>query len=205
MTPNHPQRIILASGSASRRQMLSAAGIAFAVTPSAVDESALRRQMENVPGRLDPGVLALALARAKAEDVSAREHAALVIGGDQVLALGDRIYEKPRDMAEARRHLTEFRGATHVLHSAAALAIGGRAVWSIAASARMTMRPFSNAFLDDYLARAGPVVCTSVGAYQLEGAGIQLFENIDGDYFTNLGLPLLPLLAVLRTRKALVT
>ncbi len=200
-----PPTIILASGSRSRRQMLEAAGVPFQVVPSQVDEPALRRTLEaaSATGSVGPGTLAGELAKAKAEDVSRGHPQALVIGADQVLALGMRIFEKPKDLAEARRHIEDFRGQTHVLHAAVAIAAGGTVVWTHADRALMTMRDYSAAFADDYVTRAGDVICSSVGAYQLEGIGIQLFEKIDGDYFTILGMPLLPVLAELRRRKAI--
>ena len=198
-------RLILASGSAGRRQMLVAAGIDCAVIPSKVDEASVRRSLEANGRALDPAGLAQVLARAKAEDVSREHPDALVIGGDQVLALGSAIYEKPRDLAEARRHLETFRGRLHELHSAVALAENGKATWTHTGTASMTMRLFSRGFIDSYLAREGQGVCTSVGAYKLEGWGIQLFESIEGDYFTILGLPLLPLLNELRRRRAIAS
>lgn len=197
--------LILASGSRSRRLMLEAAGVIFEVVPSKVDERAIRDAMQGDGDVIDPDDLAEVLARAKAEDVSRDRPEALVIGADQVLALGDLIYEKPRDLAEARRHIWSFRGKTHALHSAVALAVGGETGWVATDIAEMTMRPFSTAFADAYVDRAGPVICQSVGAYQLEGLGMQLFERIDGDYFTILGLPLLPLLEELRNRGVLLT
>jgi septum formation protein len=201
----HPApRIVLASASASRRKLLSAAGVVCDVVPSRVDEPAVRRKFEAASSEpIAPEVLAMALAEAKALDVAGRQPGALVIGADQVLALGSRIFEKPRDIAEARAHLTAFRGRTHVLHSCVALAADGTLLWRERSEAHMAMRAFSDAFLDFYLAKAGDAVCASVGAYQLEGLGIQLFERIEGDYFTILGLPLLPLLAELRNRKVL--
>ncbi len=198
------KKLILASGSRGRRQMLEAAGLEFEVIPSQVDERAIREAMEGDGDAIDPEDLAEVLARAKAEDVSRERPDALVIGADQVLALGERIYEKPKDLAEARQHIASFRGQTHALHSAVALAAGGQTGWTHTDTALMTMRAFSEAFADRYVDRAGPVICTSVGAYQLEGLGIQLFERIEGDYFTILGMPLLPLLEELRNRKAIV-
>jgi septum formation protein len=205
MTAPSRKKLILASGSASRRQMLRAAGLTFDVIPSRVDEPALRRSLEAAStGPPSPDALAAALAAAKARDVAAAHPQALVIGADQVLALGRCLYEKPRDRAEARAHLGDFRDSTHVLHSAVALATADTVLWEHISHARMTMRRFSDAFLDAYLASAGDAILSSVGAYQLEGLGIQLFERIEGDYFTILGMPLLPLLAELRNRKALV-
>ena len=196
-------RLILASASRSRGQMLAAAGVEFTVIPSKVDEPELRRKLEADGRKREPSELAGFLARAKAEDVSRENPGALVIGADQVLSLGSTIYGKPKDLDEARRHLNSFRGRLHELHSAVALAENGAIVWSDCRTASLTMRLFSRAFVDDYLARVGSEVCQSVGAYQLEGLGLQLFEAVEGDYFTILGLPLLPLLAQLRSRRAI--
>lgn len=195
--------IILASASRSRRAMLSAAGVAFDVVPSSVDERAIREALGDEETEIEPDDVADILARAKAEDVSRLHPDALVIGSDQVLALGEDIYEKPANMAEARAHLMSFRGQVHELHAAVAIAENGVTVWSTTETAALTMRPFSTKFLDAYLAQAGDMVLQSVGAYQLEGLGIQLFEKIDGDYFTILGMPLLPLLGELRRRKVI--
>jgi septum formation protein len=180
--------------------MLEAAGVAFIVDPANLDERALR-ESEQADGKADdPAGIAAMLAAAKAQAVSHRRSDALVIGADQILALDCEVFEKPQDVAAARSHLMKLRGRTHRLHSAVALAQGGKVMWSHRETAALTMRPFSDAFIDQYFRRAGSVVCESVGAYQLEGLGIQLFERIDGDYFTILGLPLLPLLAELRRR-----
>ncbi len=197
--------LVLASGSRSRRQMLEAAGISFTAIPSTVDERAVRETLEAGGNWLDPEDIAEVLARAKAEDVSLRHPNALVIGGDQVLALGDRIFEKPRDLDGARGHLRELRGTRHALHSAVVLAKAGVVVWTHVETATLEMRDYSDAFIDDYLNRAGPVVCELVGAYQLEGLGAQLFESIDGDYFTILGMPLITLLGELRARRIIAT
>jgi septum formation protein len=199
--------LVLASGSRSRREMLGAAGLDFAAVPSSVDEDAIKRALAE-SGRAWPEPLGFAvavaerLAREKALEVSARQPGAIVIGADQTLALlvggTGKSFDKPGGRAEARKQLADMRGRTHVLVSAVAVARDGTVLWSHRDEARLKMREFSDAFLDDYLARAGEKVCTSVGAYQLEGLGIQLFEAITGDYFTILGMPLLPLLAELR-------
>lgn len=191
--------LILASGSSARRKMLEAAGVAFRVAPAAVDEDAERGRL----GSASPRQVALHLARAKAAEVSLRHPEAVVIGADQVLALAGRIFTKASNLAEARIALQSLAGRTHALHSAVALAIGGGIVWHRVDDAALTMRAFSQAFADDYLERAGERVCASVGCYELEGLGIQLFEHIEGDYFTILGMPLLPLLAELRRHGAL--
>lgn len=195
-----PISIVLASGSRARRDMLAAAGLAFEVVPADVDEPAIRDSLLAERPGVSPAEIAGALARAKAEEVSRRWPHALVIGADQILALGDSLFEKPKDITAARLQLMHLRDRTHDLVSAVALAAGGAVLWSTATRARMTMRPFSESFLDTYLARAGDRVTESVGAYQLEGLGLQLFDLIDGDYFTILGMPMLPLLAELRRR-----
>ncbi len=197
-----PYELILASGSSARRKLLEAAGVAFRVAPADVDEHALRNEIGQ---QAAPQRVALTLARAKAEEASRRVPAALVIGADQVLALDGAIYTKPADIAAARAQLRSLAGRTHELSSAVSLARKGHEVWSHIETAKLTMRDVSDAFLDDYLAAAGDRVCACVGAYELEGLGIQLFEQIDGDYFTILGLPLLPVLAELRRRDQLAT
>jgi septum formation protein len=187
--------------------MLDAAGIACDVVPADIDEAALRRQhLLARPGSGDTaGDIARMLAKAKAEDVSRRHPQAVVIGADQVLALEGDLFSKPDSAASARRDLLRLRGRTHTLHSAVALARGGKTDWSHVATASLTMRAFSDQYLDRYLERCGPAVQTSVGAYQIEGPGIGLFERVEGDYFTIIGLPLLPLLAELRRRGIVLT
>jgi septum formation protein len=191
-------QIILASTSRARREMLAAAGVAFTVEAADVDEPAIRKTLLAAKSAATPPQIADALARAKAEDVSQRHKGSLVIGGDQVLALGTELLTKARDEAAARATLKKLRGMTHELHSAVALAVDGRVLWTHTGTARLKMRDFSDAFLEEYLTRAGDRIGQSVGAYELEGLGVQLFDKIEGDYFTVLGLPLLPLLAELR-------
>jgi septum formation protein len=188
---------VLASASRARRELLAAAGVAFTVDPADVDEPALRRSLQ---AGTAPAKIAELLARAKAEDVGTRHRDSLVIGADQVLAFGDEILSKPGDAQGARATLRKLRGKTHELISAVAFAEDGKITWAHTATARLTMRDFSEAFLEEYLLRAGDRVGQSVGAYELEGPGVQLFERIEGDYFTILGLPLLPVLAELRAR-----
>lgn len=194
--------IILASGSHARRTMLKAAGVAFTVEPADVDEDAIRSALAADDGtaQQEPGDVAEILACAKAEAVGALHPQAAVIGSDQVLALDDEILTKPLDEAAARRQLERLRGRRHLLHSAVSLAVGGKVVWSHVDTAAMDMRDFSPEFLETYMVRAGRLVLGSVGAYHMEGLGIQLFERIEGDYHTVLGMPLLPLLAELRAR-----
>lgn len=199
MTPKSSlSQIILASTSRARREMLAAAGVAFTVEAADVDEPAIRKTLLVAKSAATPPQIADALARAKAEDVSQRHKGSLVIGGDQVLALGTELLTKAKDEAAARATLKKLRGMTHELHSAVALAVDGRVLWTHTGTARLKMRDFSDAFLEEYLTRAGDRVGQSVGAYELEGLGVQLFDKIEGDYFTILGLPLLPLLAELR-------
>jgi len=197
------RRLILASQSESRQAMLRAAGVEHEAIASGVDERAVRRTLEAGGVAPAPEQVARVLAVAKAEAVSRAHPQALVIGGDQVLALGKRLFEKPADLAAARRQLMELRGRMHDLVSAVVLAEGGRMVWEHAETATLTMRLYSPVFLESYLARAGEAVCRSVGAYQLEGLGAQLFERIEGDYFTVLGMPLVALLGELRRREVL--
>jgi septum formation protein len=189
--------LILGSGSPYRRTMLEAAGVGFRVVPADVDEAALKRSLAR---QTSPADVAEALARAKAAAVSAAHPDALVIGADQVLALGDELFDKPHDLAAARKQLERLRGNTHRLVSAVALAQRGEIVWTHLDEAVMSMRAFSAEFLERYIAQAGPELCRIVGAYEIEGPGIQLFERVEGDHFTIIGLPLLPLLAELRAR-----
>jgi septum formation protein len=185
--------LVLASKSEVRRSLLEAAGIPVAIDPAAIDE----RGIEAANPGLAPDKAALLLAREKALAVS-RRRPGVVLGADQTLALGARRYSKPADLAAARAQLQSFSGKTHELHSAAAVTRGEEVLFEGVSTARLTVRPLSDAFLDAYLAAAGDRVTKSVGAYQLEGLGVQLFEKIEGDHFTVLGLPLLPLLAYFR-------
>jgi len=195
--------LILASGSPYRRKMLEAAGLSFHVVPADVDEAALKRGLAAQSPKPISAAVADALARAKAQSVSARHPDATVIGADQILALGDDLLDKPGDLAAARVQLERLRGKTHRLISAVVVAEAGKVLWTHVDEAVLTMRPFSREFLDRYLAEADPGLCQIVGAYEIEGPGIQLFERVEGDHFTILGLPLLPLLAHLRAIGAL--
>lgn len=197
--------LILASGSSARRKMLEAAGMLFRVVPADVDEDAIRASLAESGPNCEPEDVAAVLARAKAEEVSRRYPAELVIGADQVLALDGEIFTKAPDLPAARHALRKLAGKTHLLHSAVSLAVGGAQEWEHLDTATMSMRDISDAFLDHYLATAAESVCLSVGSYQLESLGIQLFEQIEGDYFTILGMPLLPVLHELRTRGLLRT
>jgi septum formation protein len=198
-------QVILASASPFRRKMLEAAGLRFEAVAADVDESALKRQLASAAPRPGPGAVAEALARAKAQAIGRKHPDALIIGADQVLALDNDLFDKPGDMAEARAQLARLRGRTHTLHSAVVLAQDGKIAWTCVEEATLTMRAFSGEFLDAYLARSGDAVCWTVGAYEIEGPGIQLFERVEGDHFTIIGLPLVPLLAELRLRGVLPT
>jgi septum formation protein len=186
--------LVLASRSESRRAVLAGAAIPVEILPADIDERAIETQA----GRRPPEEIALMLARAKASAVALKRPGRLVLGADQTLALGDRLYAKPADLAGARDQLKSLRGATHALHSAVVLARDGAVEFEQCETARLTMRDFSDRFLEAYLEAAGPAVTASVGGYQIEGVGVQLFERIDGDHFTILGLPLLRLLHYLR-------
>lgn len=203
MADSARRELILASASPYRRRMLEAAGVAVRVVPADIDERALERQLAKSGAPADASHVAVGLARAKAVDVSARQPDALVIGADQVLALGDALLAKPGDLEHARRQLLELRGKTHRLHTAVALAAAGAVLWSHVDVATLTMRPLSDAFLDGYLRLAGERVRHIVGAYEIEGLGIQLFDRVEGDQFAIIGLPLLPLLSELRSQGAL--
>ena len=190
------QPLVLASRSEARGKILAAAGLPFEVRPAELDERAVEAEL-NPP---DAAAAARLLARAKAEAVAKTTPGRLVLGADQTLARGDQRFSKPADRAEAAEQLRALRGRTHELHSALALVNGGAVLYSHVDTARLTMRDFSDAFLDDYLDMMGNHALASVGGYQLEGIGIHLFERVEGDYFTILGLPLLPLLAFLREK-----
>jgi septum formation protein len=195
-----PVCLILASGSAARKAMLASAGLTFEVVPADIDEESIQSMMVTESDCVESADVAAVLAMEKAMAVSRLHPDALVIGSDQVLGLGRRMFSKAANKAEARDTLDRLRGRTHELVSAVALAQNGAVLWQGFDSAQLTMRRFSDEFLGNYLERAGDRILRSVGCYELEGLGVQLFERVEGDYFTILGMPLLPLLAELRTR-----
>ena len=187
--------LILASTSAARQRILREAGLAFEAIAPSVDEDAAKRELR--AEGMAPREQAAALAALKALSVS-EQRKGLVLGADQMLAVEQDAFDKPKDRAEARAQLVRLRGRTHELITALVAARDGVVIWRHSEAPRLKMRTFSDVFLDRYLENAGEAVLTSVGAYQLEGLGAQLFERVEGDYFAVLGLPLLPLLAFLR-------
>jgi septum formation protein len=186
--------LILASQSPARKMLLANAGISFKAVPADIDE----RSVQKNSGLSAPGEIAGLLAREKACFVSSKNPGRYVVGADQTLALGSRLFSKPAGRAQAADQLRLVAGGTHELHSAVAVARDGKIVFSDVSVARMTMRRLDESAIEAYLDQAGQAVTTSVGAYQLEGLGVYLFERIEGDHFTILGLPLLSLLAFLR-------
>lgn len=188
--------LVLASTSPFRKQLLQQAGLDFTSSAPDIDERAVEAAAEHQA--LAPAELAALLGCEKALAVSREKPDALVLGGDQVMALGSQVYHKPKDMAAARTQLLSLRGTTHVLNSSLALAHNGKILWSHVSQAQMSVRMFSETFLDDYLERVGERILKSVGGYQIEGMGVQLFSAIEGDYFTIIGVPLLPLMEKLR-------
>jgi septum formation protein len=191
------QPLVLASRSDIRGKILAAAGLRFEIRPSTIDERAAEAQA----GISDPPGVARHLAHAKASAVAARLPGRVVLGADQTLARGAKRFTKPTGRDMAAEQLQDLRNRTHELHSALALVRDGSLLFSCVDTARLTMRNFSDHYLKDYLDMAGEAALKSVGGYQLEGIGIHLFERIEGDYFTILGLPLMPLLAYLRQNK----
>jgi septum formation protein len=181
--------------------LLQNAGIAFDSIPADLDERAIEAPLSG--SGLGPEDVAEVLAEAKAAAVSEHHPDALVIGADQTLALGDEIFHKPQDMDGARAHLLALSGRTHTLNSAIVLTRGGNVLWRKIATASMMMRPLDPGFIGRHLASVGEKALQSVGAYQYEGPGIQLFEKVEGDYFTIVGLPMIPLLDELRRQGAI--
>jgi len=195
--------LVLASGSRVRADLLRNAGLTADIDPADIDERAVEAPL--LEAGFPPEDLAGVLAEAKSQDVSARRAGDLVIGADQILAFEGERRTKPEDMEAARRQLLAFSGKTHDLHSAVAISRNGETLWRHVSTARLTMRELTPQFIGHYLAAAGDAVLSSVGAYQLESLGVQLFNRIEGDYFTILGLPMLPLLAELRAMNVIET
>lgn len=193
-------RLVLASGSAIRRKVLENAGIPFAVQTSGVDEDALKQDWAGD----DPCDLAVHLAEAKALAVQVPGDV-LVVGADQVLSCDNALFDKAKSVAEARDRLLYLRGKTHTLHCGLAAVRAGEVIWRYRTESHLSVRPFSDAFLETYLDRAGEVLTKSVGAYAYEGLGAQLFHAVDGDYYAILGLPLVPLLELLRQQNVIET
>jgi septum formation protein len=191
--------LILASQSRARQMLLANAGISFEAVPADIDE----RSVQKNSGLSAPGEIASLLAREKACFVSSKNPGRYVIGADQTLALGNRLFSKPAGRVQAAEQLRLLAGHTHELHSAVAVARDGKVLFSDVSVARLTMRALSGAEIGAYLDEAGEAVTSSVGAYQLEGLGVHLFDRFEGDHFTILGLPLLPLLAFLRRERLL--
>ena len=191
--------LILASQSRARQALLANAGIDFEAVPADIDE----RQIQQASGLSTPGDIAALLARRKALSVSLRQPGRFVVGADQTLARGARLFAKPAGRAQAAEQLRALAGGSHELHSAVAVARDGEILFEGVFIARMTMRQLGEPEIVAYLDAAGEAVTTSVGAYQLEGLGVHLFERVEGDHFTILGLPLLPLLAFLRSERLL--
>jgi septum formation protein len=186
--------LILASTSTTRQHILRQAGVPFIASPALLEEETAKTAL----GQLPPKSMAKALALAKAKSMSAVEIQATVIGADQTLELNGELLHKPKDRTEAREHLKRLRGQTHALHSAVAVTKANKVLFETTTTAHLSMRTFSDEFLDTYLQKVEPYLYQSVGCYQYESLGIQLFETVEGDSFTILGLPLLPLLAFLR-------
>jgi len=184
--------IVLASKSASRRTMLGAAGVEFEVRPAAIDERELEAELEDA----DPATVALVLAEAKALSVEGRGQP--VLGSDSVVSVDGRRFNKPGSRVQAAEHLRFFSGKTMELHSAAAIALGGHLRWSHVSRAELQLRELSDDFIERYLKAEWPEVAQCVGVFRIESVGVQLFESIDGDMFTVLGMPLLPVLGALR-------
>jgi septum formation protein len=195
---NHP--LTLASKSRARQALLTNAGLNFEAVPAEIDE----RAVQQASGLTAPGDIAALLAREKSLAVSMNRPNSFVIGADQTLALGERLFSKPAGRAEAAQQLQALAGHRHDLHSAVAVARDGKILFADTNAARMTMRRLGRTEIDVYLDQAGDAVTSSVGAYQLEGLGVHLFERIEGNHFTILGLPLLPLLAFLRSQQLLI-
>ena len=193
--PSAPS-VILASASKSRAQLLLAAGVPHRVVPANVDEAEVKLSL--VQDGAPPFAVAETQAELKAQQISQRHRGALVIGADQVLECGGQLFDKPADLDHARAHLIALRGRRHSLMTSVSVVRDGTVIWHHNDQAHLDMRQLSDAFIEWYIDRMGDQICDSVGAYKLEGLGAQLFSNVDGDFFSILGLPLLPLLDILR-------
>jgi len=200
MSESTSPKIVLASASVSRARILKEAGVLFDIAPAHVDEDSVKAALKSEAAKaLDA---AETLAELKAVKVSQQHPQALTIGADSILDLNGEWFDKPPDVDHAKAHLMTLRGRTHTLATAVVVALGGRRIWHYRDEPKLMMRQFSDDFLDQYLSDVGDAVLSSVGAYHLEGRGAQLFESIEGDFFSILGLPLMPLLAFLREHKA---
>lgn len=197
-----PERLILASASTARAALLEAAGVGFTIEPASIDEAAVKRE-HRAAGR-DAAVCAMALAEAKARAIAKRHPEALVLGADQILVAGGDWFDKPGDRGAAMTQLRRLRGRDHVLATAACVFRADTRLWHAVATPKLTMRRFGEAFLADYIAAEGEAALGSVGAYRVEGRGVQLFARIEGDHYAILGLPLLELLEFLRGRGILL-
>ena len=195
-------RIILASGSTIRHKIMTDAGLDFEVISKPVDETAIKETMLAESARLRD--IADALAEAKSLRVS-RIKEGLVIGADQIMVMDNQLFDKPKTIDEARQRLKIMRGKIHYLMGAVVISENGTPVWRHMAKTKLTMREFSDSFLEDYLEKEGELVTKSVGAYRFEGLGAQLFSHVEGDFFSILGLPLLPVMDYLRTRGAIIS
>ncbi len=194
--------VVLASASSSRAQILQHAGVSFEVDQASVDEDAVKQSMRAEGA--DAEAVAVALAELKAMRISPRHADALVIGADQMLDCNGTWFDKPANADQARAHLKALAGRSHELITAVCVAMNGSIIWYHVDRARLTMRQLSNRFIDTYLTECGDSVLGSVGAYRVEGRGVQLFSRIEGDHFTILGLPIIPLLELLRTHQVVI-
>ncbi len=201
---NKQHKLILASASPARAALLAGAGLEFTINPANIDEDEIKREFLSATEQPAEN-LAHILAEQKARAISRIEGGAYIIGADQILVYENRILNKPASRKKAKAQLEELRGKTHFLTSAVSLAKNDECIWTYSQSAEMSMRCFSDDFLEEYLQIAGKEIHGCVGGYQLEGAGAQLFSSVKGDYFTVLGLPLLALLDILRDEKVLIS